>query len=601
MGKKEFIKNIANILRRDCLVSTTKAGSGHPTSCLSCAEIIATLFFSEMKYDVKNPLNPDNDEFILSKGHAAPILYSALKNSGAISGDLDTLRKLKSKFEGHPIPKSIDWIKVATGSLGQGLSIATGFALASKIQKRKFRTFVLLGDSEMAEGSNYEAIQFVTKNNLSSIVAIVDANSLGQTGKTAIGDNIEEYKKRFESFGWKSKMINGHDISEILTALNESKKSDKPFAIIAKTIKGKGVSFLENKENWHGKTLSKDQLKKALNEIKINPLKRFKIRKPEKIKIAKSKIISKYEKNDFEIQMSTREALGETLKEIVSKENNFFVIDAEVGNSTKVDKINEIKKDNLIQTYIAEQNQIGLALGLSKKGLNVLASTFSAFLTRSYDQIRMSAISSGNFIINGSHSGVSVGEDGASQMGLEDISMFRTIPNSIIVQPSDGMSTNKLIYEIKGKSGIKYIRTIRENLNNIYSKKEKFPLGDFKILKSSSNDECVIIGTGITVHEALKAYEILKKKVKIAVIDIYSINPLNMEKLGRFIEKHGKRAIIVEDHRKSGGIGELISSELSSKNLKFSLLNVSGIPHSGKPEELRELYRIDHKAIISVI
>jgi len=597
MVSEKILKDIANILRRDSLISTTKAGSGHPTSCLSSAEIISALFFNEMSYDVRSPKNPDNDEFILSKGHAAPIIYSALYRAGCIKNDLTKLRKLNSPLEGHPVPRSLPWIKVGTGSLGQGLSAGAGMALAAKLQKRKYRTYVLLGDSEMAEGSVYEAMQFASFYNLNNLTAIIDVNRLGQRGETMVGHNLSVYKRRFESFGWNAEAIDGHNMREILSALRKVRKSNKPSVIIAKTFKGKGVSFLEDKEGWHGKALSEEELDKALKEIPNPGMLKIKIPKPKVMRLSDKKEAFREKEYGLGDLIATRDAYGDALASLAKSDSKVVAIDAEVSNSTKSAKVKVSSPSQFVEAYIAEQNMIGVATGLSAKGFKVFASSFAAFLSRAHDQIRMSALSSLDLTVAGSHAGVSIGEDGASQMGLEDIAMFRDLPDSKVFYPSDAVSCQKIVSECKNLKGIKYIRTTRGKTPLIYSKGESFKSGDFKILKQSNKDKAVILGAGITLHESLKAYESLKNKINTAVIDLYCIKPFNSKKFIEFVKKHGNNLLVVEDHYKAGGIGEMLSSALSGTGIKVKHLHIKGIPHSGKPEELLSKHKIDSKAI----
>ncbi len=659
MSKKiKDLQDIANILRKDVLEMTSAAGSGHPTSCLSCAELVSCLFFNEMKYDIANPDNPDmensvdieiplnsvtlesgisnrhsrtkgdtingnvynarvhsnspsrefetknnqilcNDEFILSKGHAAPILYSALSRAGVIKDDLFGLRKIDSNLEGHPLPNSFSWAKVATGSLGQGLSVGIGFAIAAKLQGKEFRTYVLMGDSETAEGSVWEGFQLASYYKLKNLCAIIDVNRLGQRGETMLGWNTSEYEKRIQSFGWETKIIDGHNIKKILKALKNARKSEKPFAIIAKTIKGKGVSFLENKEGWHGKALGREELEKALKEIGNPQMPQINIIKPGEIKFEfkKEEVI----KNEYNLgeEVATREAYGNAISSLAKSDQRVIAVDAEVSNSTFSDRVKKVNEKQFIEAFIAEQNMVGICLGLSKKGFNVYGSTFAAFLSRAHDQIRMSALSLGDFTLCGSHCGVSIGEDGASQMGLEDIGMFRSLPNSIIFYPSDAVSTEKIVNLCSESKGIKYIRTTRGKTKVIYKNEEKFSLGGFKVLKESGKDKAVLAGSGITLHEALKAYDVLKKnKIECAVIDLYCIKPFNAEKFIEFLKKHGNKMVIAEDHYKEGGIGEMLCSALVNSGIKIECLNIKKIPHSGKPEELLAKYDIDKKAIV---
>lgn len=605
MVNEKQLQDIANILRRDSLISTTAAGSGHPTSCLSCAEIISVLFFNEMAYDRINAFNPDNDELILSKGHATPILYSALYRGKFIIHHPDSLRKLKSPLEGHPIPSShIPFIKVATGSLGQGLSIGVGMALAAKLQKRKFRTYVLLGDSEVAEGSVYEAMELAGYYKLNNLIAVVDVNRLGQRGETMLGYDINAYKKRFEGFGWNAISVNGHNINPLIKAFKEARNSKKPVVIIAKTIKGKGVSFLEDKNGWHGKVLDKEQLEKALEEIPNPEMPKITIKRPEKVnvKIQKKKnpVINKYKIGNM---IATREAYGNALAALAKADPKVLAVDGEVSNSTMSEKVKQTAPNQFIEAYIAEQNMAGMALGLSKKDYNVFASTFAAFLSRAHDQIRMAAVSKPSTItFSGSHAGVSIGKDGVSQMGLEDIAMFRSIPFSFVFYPSDAVSAEKLVHLAYKTTGLKYIRTTRSKTPVIYGNKEKFSLADFKILRKSDKDKVVISGAGITTHEALKAYDKLKQHgISVAVVDLYCIKPFNIKKFINFINKHGNKLIVAEDHYPEGGIGEMLSSYLANSKIKVNILAVNTIPHSGAEDELLEKYGIDWKAIVRAV
>lgn len=604
MAAEKQLYDLANILRRDVLKMTTAAGSGHPTSCLSCAEIISVLFFHEMKYDIKNPENLDNDEFILSKGHAAPILYSALFRANCVKQNLMSLRKLGSPLEGHPIPsKNLKWIKVATGSLGQGLSVGVGMSLAARLQGRNFRTYVLVGDSEMAEGSNYEALQLAPYYNLNNLCLIIDCNKLGQRGETMIGHDLKRLAEGIKSFRWNPIIVDGHNIKELINAFSEARKVNMPTAIIAKTTKGKGVSFIENQLGWHGRALTIGELKIALEQIPEEKMPKIKIEKPEKILPADNKKrklkSSNYEK---ETLVATREAFGKALAHLAEANSKVIAVDAEVSNSTFTEEVKKVRPGQFVEAFIAEQNMIGICLGMSKKGFDVFGSTFAAFLTRAHDQIRMADLSSGNFTLCGSHAGVSVGEDGVSQMGLEDIAMFRALPKSIVLYPSDAISTEKLTYLAYKLKGIKYIRTTRGKTPVIYSNKEKFSLGNFKILKQSKKDKAVLIGSGITLDESLKAHEILmKNKIKTAVVDLYCIKPFNSKKFIEFVKKHGKKIVIAEDHYEEGGIGEMLAEELENSNAKIKMkhLFVGEIPHSGTPSELLARYKIDARAIVN--
>lgn len=621
MPTEKQLSDIANAMRRDVLEMTTAAGSGHPSSCLSCAEIMSSLFFHEMKYDVKDSENPDNDEFILSKGHAAPILYSALFHAGCIKENLLDLRKLESPLEGHPIPKSLNWVKIATGSLGQGLSVGVGMALAGKLQGRKFRVYVLMGDSESAEGSVWEALQLAPYYNLDNLCLVIDANRLGQTGQTMIGHELEKYAEGIKSFGWKAIIVDGHEIKQLTEAFENARNSGLPTAIIARTWKGKGVSFIENKEGWHGRALNKEELKEALEEVpkvkvpkiknssgifkpqtgnEVRPSSSIKIEKPEEVEVYHNKT-SKLKTCLYEIGagIATRLAYGIALSNLAKSNPKVIAVDAEVSNSTKSEEVRKVRPGQFVEAFIAEQDMVGICLGMSKKGFDVFGSTFSAFLSRAHDQIRMSSLSNGNFVLCGSHSGVSIGEDGASQMGLEDIAMFRALPSSIVFYPSDGVSTEKLVYLSHKLKGIKYIRTTRDKTSVIYNEKENFAVGDFKVVRESKKDKIVLVGSGITLHEALAASELLGKKgVASAVVDLYCIKPFNAKKFIEFVKKHGKKIVVAEDHYEEGGIGEMLAEELENSGIEIKHLFVGEVPHSGNSRELLEKYKIDRKAIV---
>jgi transketolase len=600
--ERKALEDISNILRRDVLKMTTAAGSGHPTSCLSCAEIMSTLFFSEMKYDIGNAMNPDNDEFILSKGHAAPILYSALFRAGCVKKDLMTLRKFGSPYEGHPMPEALKWVKVATGSLGQGLAVGIGMALAAKMQGRDYRTYVLMGDSECAEGSVFEAMALASYYKLSNLCIIIDVNRLGQTRETMLGHNIEAYASRIRELELEPIPVNGHDISELLNAFNEARKTnEKPVVILAKTYKGKGVSFLEDKEGWHGKALTPDELEKALMEVPEPKMPRIKIQRPQKISVSLKKSWGRIRvEYGLGEPVATREAYGNALVKLAEKNQAIVAIDAEVSNSTYSSKLAKAKPERYIESFIAEQSMIGIALGLSKKGFNVFASTFAAFLSRAHDQIRMAGLSGANFTICGSHAGISIGEDGPSQMGLEDLAMFRALPGSIVLYPSDAVSAEKLVELASEAPGIKYIRTTRPKTPVLYSNHEKFELGGFKVLRYTHEDKIAIIGAGITVYEALKAHDELEKQgINARVIDLYSVKPLNSKKLYEEIKRSNGKAIVVEDHYPQGGIGEALSRKFNEYGARIECLAVKKMPCSGKEEELMKYAGIDSEAIVA--
>jgi len=599
MTSIQKLEKIAKVLRKDSLEMTTAAGSGHPTSCLSCADLMSVLFFDEMKYDVKNPDNPDNDEFILSKGHAAPILYSALYRAGCIKDDLKTLRKFGSNLEGHPVPSSLDWVKVATGSLGQGLSVGVGMALAAKLQKRKYRTFVLMGDSEVAEGSVFEAMELAVYYKLNNLVAIIDINRLGQRGETLLGHDIASYKKQYGGFGFEVLSVDGNSVSDILRIFKKVRKFRKPVLILAKTFKGKDVSLLEDEEGWHGKALDSSELEHVMENLGNFSMPRVTIGKPKKNSFRFSRKRLSLKRYSPDEAVATRKAYGETLASLANSQENILAIDAEVSNSTFSAEVKKKTPKQFIESFIAEQNMVGVALGLSKKGFRVFASTFSAFLSRAHDQIRMASLSNADLVICGSHSGVSIGADGASQMGLEDISTFRSLNSSHVFYPSDAVSTQKLTVLASKLSGITYLRTSRPATFSLYSSSEKFKVGDFKILKQSRKDKAVFVGSGITVYEALKAHAVMAKQgISVAVVDLYSVKPFNYAKFIRFVKKHGGRIVLAEDHRSEGGIGEMVAEGLTGTNISMKHLAVRKLSHSGRMEELLKAHKINWEAYV---
>ncbi len=603
--KNKELKNIAKLLRYYILSSTTVAGSGHPTSSLSAVEIMTALFFNGFfRTDLVDPNNKNNDRLIFSKGHAAPLLYSLYTVLGVLSEkELLTLRKFDSKLEGHPT-LNFKYTEAATGSLGQGLSIGVGTALNAKIDSLNYKTYVLLGDSEIAEGSVWEAVQLASYYKLNNLVAIIDINSLGQRGKTMLAYDLKTYKKRFKSFGWKTFIVDGKNICQLKKVFaRATKEKNKPVCILAKTKKGQGISFLENKENWHGKTLNENELKSALKELGvINKNIKYTIKNPDFFSPAKK------EKKRFDLKIykigekiSPRQAYGYELINLFQAHPDFLVLDAETGNSTCAKVFAEAYPQNFFEMFIAEQNMVGTALGLSSRGKKVFASTFSAFLTRAFDQIRMAAYSKANISFVGSHAGVSIGPDGVSQMGLEDIAMFRTIFNSVIFYPADAVSLGKILKLMIDYSNISYLRTTRQDLPVIYDYDEEFKIGGSKILRSNKKDTVSLVGAGITLHECLKAYEILKeKKIYARVIDLYSIKPLDIETLKTAL-KETKKIIVVEDHYKQGGIYEAICTELANEKGEIISLAVNKMPHSGTPEELLNYEEINAENIVDKV
>ncbi len=592
-------KNKATLIRKWSLIATSKAGSGHPTSCMSAADIGAVLFDTYFMYDVKNPKNPNNDRFVLSKGHASPLLYTLFAMSGGLPmEELKTLRKFNSRLEGHPSPR-FPFAEVTTGSLGQGLSIGAGIALSAKKDKRLFKTFVLLGDGEMAEGSVWEAANFAYFYKLNNLIAIADVNGLGQSQETMFQRNIEEYAKRFSAFGWEVIAIDGHDFSEIDKAFSLATKnpSDKPFVIIAKTQKGKGVSFLEGKEGWHGKALKKEELEKALLELgEVDDSLRFKLKIPSvilnEVKNLEQSETLRSTQDDIEYkkveEIATRDVYGTILGELGNTNPLIFSLDGDVKNSTYSQDFKKTHPDRFIECFIAEQNMVGVATGLSTQGKIPFVSTFAAFLTRAFDQIRMAAVSKANVKFVGSHAGISIGEDGPSQMGLEDIAMFGALPDTVILHPSDAVSTAKLLPLMVSHVGISYLRTLRPKTPVLYDSNEEFSIGGSKILRSSKEDSVTVVAAGITVHEVLKAYEVLKNQgIMIRVVDCYSVKPIDKETLTKSLQETKKKTIItVEDHFEHGGLGDFVLSAISDASARVEKMAVTKISRSGTKDEL---------------
>ncbi len=600
------LESIAKLIRYYSLVMSTEAGSGHPTSSLSAADLMTGLLFGgTFRYDLDNPHHPNNDRLIFSKGHASPLFYSLWAAAGKVSErELLGFRQFTSVLEGHPT-REFKYTEAATGSLGQGLSIGVGMALNAKyIDRLPYRTYVLLGDSEMAEGSQWEAMEIAAFYKLGNLIGIMDVNRLGQRGETMYGHDLTVYKERVAAFGWEPIVIDGHHMPQILTAFKQALQArEKPVMIIAKTIKGKGVSFIEDKNGWHGKALNKDELARALIELgDVDEAATGRIEKPEDLKPA-----ARYPDSVAPVfyapdkPVATRHAYGTALERIFPGFPNITVLDAEVSNSTFSELFKARYPDRFFEMYIAEQNMVGTALGLSIRGNIPFVSTFSAFLTRAFDQIRMSQYSIANIKFCGSHAGVSIGEDGSSQMGLEDIALFRTLLNSVVLYPADAVSTERLVEEMAKHKGIGYLRTTRKDTPIIYRNDEVFRIGGSKILKSNKADIAVVVAAGITVHEALHAYEELKKEgILVRVIDLYSIKPLDGITLTHAARDTGA-VITVEDHFGEGGLGEAVMSALSGTRVPVRSLAVRKMPRSGKPGELLDYEGISSRGIVKAV
>jgi transketolase len=602
----ESLKGIANQLRIHSIAATTAAGSGHPTSCCSAADVVAALFFGHMRYDPKNPHYYNNDRFILSKGHAAPLLYAAWAETGLFPvEDLLKLRKIDSDLEGHPTPR-LPFADIATGSLGQGLSVGVGMALCARLDNLDYRTYVLMGDGEIAEGSVWEAASLAGIYKLNNLIAIVDVNRLGQSQATPFGHDLDVYKRRFEAFGWRTEEIDGHDIDEILEVLAAVGLGSQPLVILAKTLKGAGVSFIQDKDGWHGKPLSKDEAARAIAELQPTAKSGIgvAIAAPTQLPEPKNEAPASYPPLAYKPgdMVATREAYGNALARIGSVDPRVVAMDGDTKNSTYSEKFLKKFPDRFTECFIAEQNMVGVATGFSTRGKVPFASTFACFFTRAFDQIRVAGISMANLKLAGSHVGVSIGEDGPSQMGLEDIALMRTVVGSSVLYPSDAVCAEKLVEQMATHKGICFLRTSRPKAPVIYSNDEQFPIGGAKVLRQSASDKVTVVAAGVTLFEALKAADALKSEgIGITVIDAYSIKPLGKDVIKAAAQKTRNLVLTVEDHYLEGGLGDAVAGELSAEGVKVHKMAVTELPHSGKAEQLLAKYGIDANAIVQKV
>jgi transketolase len=609
------LKNIATRLRIDSVRATSEAGSGHPTSCCSMADIMAALFFAEMRFDPKEPQNPDSDRFVLSKGHAAPILYAAWAEAGAFDrSELLKLRRIDSDLEGHPTPR-LPFVDVATGSLGQGICAAIGIALNARRIKSAYRTYVLLGDGESAEGSVWEAANVGSADALDNLCAITDVNGLGQSRPTMWNHQMEQFERRWSAFGWNAIVIDGHDMNAILDALEQARNTTgRPTMILARTIKGKGVSFVEGKEGWHGKAFKKgEEMDRAIAELEkqfvpvpeSSPAANLAAQIPKPASVPRAVVAPKplappaYKLGE---EVATREAYGAAIAKLGESDSRVVALDADVKNSTFSDKFEKALPDRFYETFIAEQVMVGAAMGLAARGAIPFPSTFACFLTRAADFIRMAAISNVNVKLAGSHAGVSIGEDGPSQMALEDLAMCRTQPNCTVLYPSDAVCTERLVALMAYRPGLAYMRTSRPKTPVIYSNDEVFTIGGLKVLRESDSDVATVIGAGVTLFETLKAYDQLKAAgISIRVIDLYSVAPIDRDSLVKAGRATKGRLITVEDHYAAGGIGDAVAEAVAGAGLTVRRLAVREIPRSGKPEELLERFGISAAHIVEAV
>lgn len=614
------LASLARRIRRFAIRATTRAGSGHPSSSLSAADLVTALFFSSdgessgagFRYDFQDPKRLDNDRFVLSKGHAAPVLYAAWAAAGLISeADLLSLRQLDSIYEGHPTPR-IPWVDVATGSLGQGLPNAIGMALYLKqIVKSPARVFVLCGDGELAEGANWEAAPIAATHGLSNLTVLVDVNRLGQSAPTRVGHDLGRYATLFAAFGWETLLIDGHDLKACVEAIQIAGRPsrERPLCILARTEKGHGISFVADHEGWHGKPLDEAQAQVALAELadppgSAAPTVPGKIARPSGPPMrptGPAALPPAFYPSDKPI--ATRRAFGDALKRLGDSHPGVLVFDADVKNSTYTEIFEKAHPDRFFESYIAEQAMVGMAAGAGAIGAVPWAATFAAFLTRAFDQIRMAALSQVNLKLCGSHAGTHIGEDGASQMGLEDLAMMRAVYGSTVVYPADPYATEALVRALSERDGIAYLRTTRAATPVLYGPADTFPIGGSKTLRQSERDVCTVIGAGITLHEALRAYELLKAEgIYIRVIDCYSIKPIDAAGLWAAAAHGQNRVLVAEDHFIEGGLGDAVLGVFAeSSNVRVKKLAVTTLPHSGQPAELLELYGLSGPRIAAAV
>ena len=605
----EILQDKATRLRIDSIRATTAAGSGHPTSCASAAEIVAALFFSVMRYDPKQPHGAANDAFVLSKGHAAPVLYSAWSEAGLFPREhLLSLRQVGSDLEGHPTPR-LPYVDVASGSLGQGLPAGIGIALHARLNKSDQRVYVLMGDGESAEGSVWEAAELAAHYGVDNVCAIIDVNRLGQSGPTMLQHRMDMYRARWEAFGWRAIVVDGHDLAALLNAFAEAKTTKgRPTIVLAETLKGKGMDGYEDKEGWHGKPLPKDEAQRVVGILEkslTGAEDHWTSNLPSRRSAGETRTVTAAPKSPYKIggtEVATRKAFGDALQALAKFNPRVVALDGDVKNSTHSDEFLAAAPERFFEGYIAEQNMVGMSMGLAARGAIPFASTFACFLSRAYDFIRMAAISNLNVKFGGTHVGVAIGEDGPSQMGLEDIAMFAAQPNFTVLYPSDATSAWAATMLAADLVGPTYIRLGRPNNPIVYGPEEQFAIGKAKLVRGGDNDRVLVVAGGVTLFEALKAYDELKNAgIQIRVIDLFSIQPIDRETLMASARAAGNRVITVEDHYSHGGLGDAVQSALSSERIPVYKIAITRIAHSGKPRDLIEKFGISSKAIVEKV
>ncbi|MGH9473369.1 MAG: transketolase [Terriglobales bacterium] len=605
------LHNLATQLRIDSIEATTAAGSGHPTSSMSAAEIMAVLFFSVMRLDPAQPGLAANDKFILSKGHAAPVLYSVWAELGLYPREhLLTLRQLDSDLEGHPTPR-LPFVAVPTGSLGQGLAVGLGMALQARLAGAAYRTYVLMGDGETAEGSVWEAAELASQYGVDNLCAMVDVNRLGQSQPTMWEHDMQRHQRRWAGFGWNALIVDGHSVPALLAAFAQAEACQgKPTVLLARTLKGKGVTFLEDKNGWHGKALKPGEeadaavaeLRQAIRQLPSGAARPWpRPPSPPAATLAAPKPMPAPAFKPGQ-SLATREAFGQALAALGQLDPRVVAVDGDVENSTFTQDFQKIAPERFFEGYIAEQNMTGMAMGFASTGRIPFVSTFACFLSRAADFIRLAGLAQANVKFVGTHAGISIGEDGGSQMGLEDLAIFRALPESTVLYPSDAVSAWRAVELVAGHAGLCYIRAGRPKEPLLYANDERFAIGKAMVLRQSPKDRAVVVAAGVTVFEALKACDTLQAAgIAIRVVDLFSVRPVDQAGLLAAAAAAGNLVITVEDHYAAGGIGDAVAEALGPAGVRLRRLAVESVPRSGKPEELLHRYRIDADAIVAEV
>jgi transketolase len=596
---------LATQLRVDSIRATTAAGSGHPTSSLSAADLMGVLLDGHLRADWRRPSRLDDDRLIFSKGHAAPLLYAMARAAGAISDEeLLSLRRLGSRLEGHPTP-ALPFVDVATGSLGQGLPAAIGIALGARLLGRELRCWVLLGDSEMAEGSIYEALELGGHYGLARIVAILDMNRLGQRGPTMLQWDGEAYAERARAFGWNALVVDGHDRAAIDRAYTDAEGSDRPVLVVAHTRKGAGVSFVEDREGWHGKALSREEAARAFAELGNPAPLHVEMAGPRPFPAAAARPAGTWTPPRYATgaRVATREAFGDALRALGDERADVVALDGEVANSTYSERFGRAHPERFFELYIAEQQLVSAAVGMQVLGLVPFASTFAAFFTRAHDQLRMAAISRARLCLSGSHAGVSIGEDGPSQMALEDLAMMRALPGSTVLYPSCATTAAELTRAMADREGLSYLRTTREKTPVLYGPGERFSIGGSKVLRRTGGDAAAVLAAGITLHEALRAHDLLAAEgIPVRVVDLYSVKPVDAATVEACARECGGQLVVVEDHRPEGGLADAVAEVFEGRPAPaITRLAVRDLPGSGTPRELLDAAGIGADAIVAAV